>query len=102
MAMSTDASDFGWGAPLGQTPAAGIFTSDEQEWYINLKELKTIRLDLHALTNEVIKDLSIHLFTHSKMVLHLVHRMVSRSEALMEEFRKLQCILDWKGIQLNM
>jgi len=102
LVMTTDASDFGWGATLGSTPAAGIFTLDEQEWHINLKELKTIRLALHALDAEGIRGQRIQLFTDSQVVLHVVRKMVSRSPELMEELRKLQYILDWKGVQLKL
>ena len=50
--LHTDASDLGWGATTANLSSSGLWSQEERDMSINLRELRAIRLGLLEFENE--------------------------------------------------
>ena len=88
--LHTDASGFAWGgAASNTTPVRGAFVGAAASWHINIKEVAAIRLSLTALASSFAVGDVVRIVTDSRVALHVVNALVSRSVPLCAEVRRL-------------
>lgn len=98
--LSTDASDWGWGAEVAGLLCQGEWSTMQKTWHINRKELYAVRIairsNLHRLVNHTIVIQS-----DNKTVTALIRNQGGlRSKILLEETRKLFLMTSALGIHL--
>ena len=100
--LHTDASGFGWGGVADEaTPARGAFTGAAADWHINVKEVAAIRLSLAALAPVFAAGDVVRVITDSRVALHVVNALVSRSVPLCAEVRRLYAVAQRLGVTLD-
>jgi len=100
--MHTDASGFGWGGVADERPPVrSIFTDAERRWHINVKEVAAIRLSLTALASSFSTGDVAQVITDSRVALHVVNTLVSRSVPLCAEVRLLDTVAHRLGVTLD-
>jgi DNA-directed RNA polymerase subunit H (RpoH/RPB5) len=93
-------SGYGWGAVLNEHLEPREFWSKEDEQkHIIWKELKVVRfLPESFLPKPAGRDVLMH--EDNQAVGHILKIMTSRSHVMMEELRRLLCLLDTNNINL--
>nr|CAH7759630.1 unnamed protein product [Callosobruchus chinensis] len=87
--LSTDASDAGWGAQLGDSLLAGEWSIPQRQWHINKKEMFVIYLVILKHLAQL-KDKSILIQTDNKTVVSYLRRQGgTRSITLLELTEKI-------------
>jgi len=90
--LTTDASDFGWGAHVPQVqPARGFFDASQRLKHITFKELLAVKLALGCFP-EQLRHRTVHLRTDNQVVMSVVAKGASRSRDLMPLCRDIQAI----------
>jgi len=88
--LHTDESGFAWGgAASNKTPVRGAFVGAAASWHVNIKEVAAIRLSLTALASSFAVGDVVRIVTDSRVALHVVNALVSRSVPLCAEVRRL-------------
>ena len=109
----SDAADLGYGGTLGFEQQAGrpglwegrgLWEAKDRMESITLRELKAVRLLLQRHFAEFLKDPSVrHLLVHedNQAVVYVLNSMVSASQPMMAELRKLQALLVALGVRIE-
>lgn len=80
--MTTDASNFAWGAALQDWEAAGTWSREDADKHINFKELKTVLFALQALPAELWKGKHLRIHSDNTVTVAYVNRLTGRSPEL--------------------
>lgn len=90
--LTTDASDFGWGAFVPRVePARGFFDASQRSKHITFKELLAVKLALGCFP-EQLRQRRVHLRTDNQVVMSVVAKGASRSRDLMPLCRDIQAL----------
>lgn len=102
--LHTDASDTGWGGGLhvdgARRSARGLFTATEGNLHINVKEVLAVRLSLLSFAAFLPQGCTVELFCDSKVALHVIEALSSRSAPLLAELRRLHALLRERDVTL--
>lgn len=101
--METDASTLGWGATWdGLVPARGFHSAPRKGLHINLLELGAVRLGLLSFVDFLRQpETIVRLKVDSMVAMHTINALSSRSEAVMNELRRLHAVCKHLGVTLR-
>jgi hypothetical protein len=98
--LHTDSSGYGWGAVLNEHLEAQGFLSKKDEQHITWKERKAVRHAVESFLPQVAgRNVLLHEDNHA--VCHILKGLTSRSHAMMDELRRLWCLLDTNNISIR-
>jgi hypothetical protein len=99
--MHTDSSGYGLGEVLNEhVEARGFWSKEDEQQHITWKELKAGRLAVESFTPQV-AGRNVLLHEDNKAVCHILTGMTSRSPIMMDELRRLWCLLDTNNITIR-
>lgn len=102
--LHTDASGAGWGGGLARGTqrwsARGTFTAKDATLHINTKEVLAVRLSFLSVERHLLPGETVHLFTDSRVALHTIQGLTSRSAPLLAELRRLHGVL--RRLRINL
>ena len=118
LCVHSDAADVGWGGTIGKDMAPGsagsemqgLWNAEERAKTIAWRELKALRLVLQSLpaTQAVLASTrgpsertGVRCWVDNRAVVHIVRAMVTASDELMPELRRLQDVIGSRGIELD-
>lgn len=99
--LTTDASDIGWGAQLGEMMLTGQWSKAQNSWHANLKELYAVIAAISHSQNKLRKS-HILLQTDNRTVVSYINKEGgTKSIKLLELTRQLLTVLDQEDICLT-
>ncbi|KPI95220.1 Transposon Ty3-I Gag-Pol polyprotein [Papilio xuthus] len=99
--LTTDASDFGWGAQLGDTKMSGQWSKRQQSWHVNLKELFAVYAAIQQ-ENSLLHNAHILLQTDNRTVVAYINKEGgTKSKKLLNLTRQLLKVMDHLNLQLT-
>jgi hypothetical protein len=99
--LHTDSSAYGWGAVLNEElEARGLWSKEDEQQHITWKERKAVR---HAVESFLPQLAGRNVLMHedNQAVCHSQTILTSRSHVMMEELRRMWCLLDTNNINLK-
>jgi hypothetical protein len=99
--LHTDSSGYGWGAVLNEhVEARGFWSKEDEPHHITLKELKVVRQAVESFLPQLVGR-NVLLHEDNQPVCHILTGMTSRSPVMMDELRRLWCLLDTNNITIR-
>ena len=99
--LHTDSSGYGWGAVLNeQVEARGFWSKEDEQQHITWKELKAVRHAVESFLPQL-AGRNVLLHEDNQAVCHILTGLTSRSPVMMDELRRLWCLLDTNSITIR-
>lgn len=99
--LTTDASDIGWGAQLGDTNIVGSWTDSQKTWHANKKEMFAVYAAIRQ-NQQQLQNAQILLQTDNRTVVSYINKEGgTKSRKLLHQTRQLLAVLDKQNIHLT-
>lgn len=99
--VTTDASDVGWGAQIGNCHLSGRWTAEQALWHINRKELFAVFITLRK-CRDTVEGHSVMIQSDNRTVVsYLRNQGGTRSAALLEETRKILLLAEALSVTIH-
>lgn len=99
--LTTDASDVGWGAQLGESMMTGQWTIPQQNWHVNLKELYAVHAAIQE-QSHLLRNAHILVQTDNRTVVAYINKEGgTKSKKLLRLTEQLLTLLDQLNICLT-
>jgi hypothetical protein len=99
--MHTDSSGYRWGAVLNeQIEARGFWSKEDEQQHISWKELRAVR---HVVESFLPQRAGSNVLVHedNQAVCHILTSLTSLPSVMMDELRRLWCLLDTNIITIR-
>jgi hypothetical protein len=99
--LHTDSSSYGWGAVLNEHfESRGFWSKEDEQQHITWKELKAVRKVVESFLPQL-AGRNVILHEDNYAVYHILTCLTSRAPVVMDELRRLWCLLDTKIITIR-
>jgi hypothetical protein len=99
--IHTDSYGYGWGAILNERlEARGVWSAEDEQQHITLKEFNAVRHDVESFLPQH-AGRNVLMYEDSKAICRILTCLTSRSPVMIDELRRLLCLIDTKSINLQ-